>query len=308
MVILGVTAAAMLLSGAAVWFALRAWVVRGLAPRIDPGRIRRAVRRHPKLAAAARTRLDPTSLTGLALTAALTVVVLGGVGFGALLLIVRENLGFARFDLWAAHFAAKHADPASTDVLRTFSQVAGTAVLAPLCVVVALIEARRRRFVTILGFLVLCVGGQVAVVDLIKWVVDRTRPNFDRLTGFSGGSFPSGHSAAAAATFAAFALLAGIGKSSRVQTALAAGAVAIAIGVGCTRVFLGVHWLTDVLAGLAVGWAWFALCSIAFGGRLLRFGAPVEQAKQATPPATGAADPRRDGVTPAEPRKLPAVG
>ena len=36
---------------------------------------------------------------------------------------------------------------------------------------------------------------------------------------------------------------------------------------------LDVHWLTDVIGGLALGWAWFALCAIAFGGRLLRFGA-----------------------------------
>ena len=41
---------------------------------------------------------------------------------------------------------------------------------------------------------------------------------------------------------------------------------------------LDVHWLSDVVAGLALGWAWFAACAIAFGGRLLRFGATAEEA------------------------------
>ena len=40
---------------------------------------------------------------------------------------------------------------------------------------------------------------------------------------------------------------------------------------------LDLHWLSDVVAGLAVGWAWFAVCSIAFGGRLLRFGVTAER-------------------------------
>jgi membrane-associated phospholipid phosphatase len=63
-----------------------------------------------------------------------------------------------------------------------------------------------------------------------------------------------------------------------VLTALAAG---IAVAVAASRVLLDVHWLTDVIAGLALGWAWFAVCAIAFGGRLLRFGVAAEVAGRA---------------------------
>ena len=115
--------------------------------------------------------------------------------------------------------------------------------------------------------------GQFAITNLIKAIVDRARPALDQLTGFAGSSSLR-HAAAAAATFAVAALLIGRRRSRRTRAVIAGAGVAIAVTVAGTRVFLGVHWLTDVLAGLAIGWAWFALCSIAFGGRLLDFGAP----------------------------------
>jgi membrane-associated phospholipid phosphatase len=59
---------------------------------------------------------------------------------------------------------------------------------------------------------------------------------------------------------------------------IAATAVAVAVAVAGSRVLLGVHWLSDVVAGLAFGWGWFAICAIAFGGRFLVFGAPVQKA------------------------------
>ena len=62
----------------------------------------------------------------------------------------------------------------------------------------------------------------------------------------------------------------------RVWPALAGVAVGIAVAVAVSRVLLDVHWLTDVLAGLALGWAWFAVCAIAFGGRILRFGVAAQ--------------------------------
>ena len=122
--------------------------------------------------------------------------------------------------------------------------------------------------------------GDGAIQNILKFVVDRPRPDIHRLTGFSGSSFPSGHATAAAATFAVVALLLGRRRSRSVRNTLAGLAVGVSVLVAGTRVLLGVHWFTDVLAGMALGWAWAALCSIAFGGRLLHFGAPVEAAEE----------------------------
>jgi hypothetical protein len=65
----------------------------------------------------------------------------------------------------------------------------------------------------------------------------------------------------------------------RTRAFIAACAVAVAVAVACSRVLLGVHWLSDVLAGLAFGWAWFSICAIAFGGRFVEFGATAERAR-----------------------------
>jgi undecaprenyl-diphosphatase len=138
----------------------------------------------------------------------------------------------------------------------------------------------RTRTPAVFAFLTVVVLGQVLLTNLTKLLVNRARPDLRQLTGFSGSSFPSGHAATAAATFAAVALLAGRGHSRHTKALLAAGAAFIAVAVATSRVLLGVHWMTDVIAGLAMGWGWFAISSIAFGGRVLRFGQPAEVAQQ----------------------------
>ena len=60
----------------------------------------------------------------------------------------------------------------------------------------------------------------------------------------------------------------------------------IAVAVAASRVLLDVHWLSDVIAGLALGWAWFAVCGIAFGGRILRFGSAAETTARAASATT----------------------
>jgi membrane-associated phospholipid phosphatase len=245
------------------------------APRLDGGSVADKVRRHPSAARWLLGHFDPETVTGSLLAAVGLVAIMGAVLIGILIAMVRTQQGFAAFDTSAARFGATHATHASTTILRLITQIGGAALLVPVAAVVAAIEGRRLRSWTPALFLTVVIGGQYLLANLIKAVVGRARPNLLRLTGFSGPSFPSGHATAAAATFAAFALLAGRRRIRGTRIALAAVSIGLAVLVAATRVTLGVHWLTDVIAGLCLGWTWFVVTSIAFGGRRLQFAAPL---------------------------------
>jgi membrane-associated phospholipid phosphatase len=165
-------------------------------------------------------------------------------------------------------------------VLRFVTQLGNTYVVVAVLLVVALVEFVRlpNRWVPV--FLVTVVVGDVLLVNTIKGLLDRVRPTFDPIAESLGPSFPSGHSALAAAFYAAVALVLARRRSPRTRALLAGVAVAVAVAVACSRVLLGVHWMSDVIAGLAFGWAWFGICAVAFGGRFLVLGAPVEQAAE----------------------------
>lgn len=269
-----------LVTGALGWVVAHRWP-RAVAPRVPPTTVGREVAAHPTVGRAARS-LEPAPATAVALGISVTAVVAALVGVGALLAMVETGSGLARWDLSAARFGADHASDGSTTVLRWISEVGGTRgalLLAVVAVVLAIrAPAGRARAVQVGTFAVLVVGGQFLLSNAVKLLVDRPRPDLLNLTGFAGTSFPSGHATAAAATLAVAALLLARGRSRRAQALVFGVAAGLAAMVAATRVLLGVHWLTDVLAGLLLGWGWFGLCSVAVGGRLLRFGAPAEQA------------------------------
>jgi membrane-associated phospholipid phosphatase len=224
-----------------------------------------------------RRRLDPEAATGLALTVSLGLIFLAALGFGLVSDMVTSRTGLYRWDAAAADWGARNATPTSTRVLGWLTWLGGTAVVLPLALLLGALEWLRRRRAAVLGFLLLVVVGQNLISNGVKLLVQRERPPVPHLADSSGFSFPSGHSAAAAATYAAVALVLGRGRPWRVKAMLAAGAAAVTVAVAASRVLLGVHWLTDVVGGVALGFGWFVVCAIAFGGALLHFAAPAER-------------------------------
>ena len=237
---------------------------------------------HSRLRRLMKSRLNPEGATGLALTIGLLAVVLGGLVLGVLAYLVRSNSQLVDLDASVAQWGADHSGPVSERGLDLVTQLGGTWLVTILAIVVAIVGYVRRPNVWIPFFLATVLVGQVLLSNAIKELLDRTRPTFNPIAETLGPSFPSGHSTTAAAFYAAAALVLGRGLGPRARSLLAGGAAGIAVAVASTRVLLDVHWLSDVVAGLMLGWAWFAVCSIAFGGRMLRFGAAAEKAvKQA---------------------------
>ncbi len=226
--------------------------------------------------------LDRRVFGGLSLALALTIVTAAGAAVGALFDSLDSQRGFAAWDESVAQWGADHATAQTTAALEIVTMGGATALLLPLMALIGLAGFVSRRSWVALGYLATTGCGIVIVNNTLKLIVDRERPLVDHLVGSSGSSFPSGHSAAAAACWAAIALVAAPRASRNVRALLVLSAAIVALFVAASRALLGVHWLTDVIAGVIVGWSWFLLVSIAFGGRIVRLGEPAVEL-QASP-------------------------
>jgi undecaprenyl-diphosphatase len=145
-----------------------------------------------------------------------------------------------------------------TDVAKVLSTIGSGTVLVPVTLAVVLVLVLRRK-VTVAAFLAASALGGLELAVAVKQIVDRHRPPLaDRLVSVGGTSFPSGHATQNAAVLPALALAAAaLGANRRICLAVAAAGAAL---VGASRVFLGVHYPSDVLAGWLLGAAWVGCC------------------------------------------------
>jgi len=229
-----------------------------------------AVREHTRLRRFVRGRLDPSVATGLLLTVALAVTFAGGLVLGILAVLVRRVAAIQHVDNSVAAWGHDHRSAVSTSGLKAITQLGNIRLVVVAAVVLVLVDAIRHRNRWSFLFLLVVLAGMEVWMLGVKDLVGRLRPTLNPDAAALGPSFPSGHSATAAAFYAAAALVIGRSLSRPARQFVIAAAVAIAVAVAGSRVLLDLHWLSDVIGGLSLGWAWFALCAVIFGGRLLR--------------------------------------
>ncbi|MDQ3979246.1 MAG: bifunctional DedA family/phosphatase PAP2 family protein [Actinomycetota bacterium] len=205
-------------------------------------------------------RLRPGRALGLALTLQLLLLVATGVAFGAVVAEVLADKDPARVDLRITRTLVDHRVDWLNTAMDTVTEAGSVLVLTPLVLVGGLLARRLTRSWAPLLILVLCLAGAALLDDVVKPLIGRPRPRVGpilvRSTDFA---FPSGHATQSAAVYGALAyVVSGCVRSWRAKVAWWTVALVVVLLVGFSRVYLGVHWATDVLGGFALGGVWLA--------------------------------------------------
>jgi len=143
------------------------------------------------------------------------------------------------------------------ETVRDFTALGSTGVLIFITLSVAGFLVQRREY-RMTWLVLMAVGGGMLLTTLLKQGFDRPRPDLVPHGSFvTAASFPSGHAMVSAATYLTLgALLARTQSRRRLKAYLLLLATLLTLAVGASRVYLGVHWPTDVLAGWVAGAVW----------------------------------------------------
>lgn len=205
------------------------------------------------------TRL--VGVVGFELLAGLAVLTGGAWIFGWMAEDLAE--GDTRVDNRVADWLHGHATPGWTTFFENVTRLGNLTVLVAVVVIAAVVLARRRWITELQLLLLAAIGAEILTVGL-KLGFERERPFFaDPLATESTYSFPSGHASVSLAVYGTLGFISARHLATRRnQVAVLAGATALVLLIGFSRLYLGVHFLTDVIAGFSIGVAWVALCAV----------------------------------------------
>jgi membrane-associated phospholipid phosphatase len=189
------------------------------------------------------------------------------------------GVGPARLDVAVLDESVEHRTAVLTAAAVAVTHLGSTAAMAVLAVVVGVrLWFTRRRADAV--FVIAAMAGAQLVFRGLKLLLDRPRPpEDDRLVHAVSESLPSGHATTAVVVIGTLVVLAWPRRTPAVRAVMVAAATLWVGAVGLTRIYLGVHWFSDVVAGWLVGAAWLALCVAAWSWWRARVTTPAAGAR-----------------------------
>jgi undecaprenyl-diphosphatase len=180
------------------------------------------------------------------------------IALGALLVALataaalRNGQALLTWDLPIQHEVEENRTPALNDLFLLVSRLGSTVVVLALGTLGAVLTWRRCRAVA--TALLVATFARPAVEFIVKGLVGRDRPDFDRLVAGTGYSFPTGHVMAAIALWGLLPVVVALyTRRQAIWWASVAVSATLIAGIAASRVYLGVHWFSDVVGGLVVG-------------------------------------------------------
>jgi membrane-associated phospholipid phosphatase len=206
-------------------------------------------------------RLTPGGTFGLHLTVGLAAALVAAAVFGHLAADVVAHASITILDDALARWLHAHATPGMTAFMLALTHLHGHLGIGVLSILLAAFFLRARAPDWALATAVAVPGGMLLNV-LLKLTFQRVRPSFDEpLLTLMTYSFPSGHTVNATLFYGVLAAYFVCRSGKRpVQAALVLLACLMVALVGMSRLYLGVHYFSDVLAGMAEGLFWLAVC------------------------------------------------
>ena len=245
---------------------LARWLILIVLPLYAGSRTRivaRLAQRKSRFAKWFARMLDPAHPRSAGMLVSATLLLVTVPVFVALAAAISPDNGLQRADTAMRNLFQGLRTPAADEFMTTMTMLGDgivTSIVA--CVVIAYLFIRRAwRRAT--GFLI-AIAGAAVFVPLLKLLLHRARP-IDLYTGADALSFPSGHATLNTVLYGIIAVLVAHDRSPLVKAGVFSVAVALIGSIAFSRVYLGAHWVSDVIGGLAFGTAMVAAFAFVFG-------------------------------------------
>jgi membrane-associated phospholipid phosphatase len=223
--------------------------------------IQSVVKRYPKISSFLLDRFTPGEYLGLHLTIGVMIISVTTFVFLQIADEVGEQEWLTTFDQTFSIAMHQHSSQTGFWAFEGVTQLGSAAVLGIIGFIAAISLLLLRQWTLLAGWITALVG--VGILDSgLKAIFQRVRPKLDNpWTTETGWSFPSGHAMGTVVVygFLAYMLVLIVRRTSQ-RVAIVAACVILAISVGLSRLYLGVHYFSDVLAGFVLAFSWLAVC------------------------------------------------